>query len=42
MVREQDVGDARVFGCNQVNPGEHVERAQRDVAQVSERRGDDI
>ncbi len=33
---------ARVFAGNAINPLEHVERAQGDVAEVSNRRGDEI
>ena len=42
MVRNQDGGHPRVFGGDHVDLSEDVERAQRDVAQIPDRRGDHI
>lgn len=35
-------GDARIFASDHVGAGEDVERAERDVGGVADRRGDDV
>jgi hypothetical protein len=35
-------GDARILGRDHVDASQHFERAQRDVLQVTDRRGDYI
>jgi hypothetical protein len=41
-VREEGRGDARVLGTDAVDAGQDVDRVQRHVAQVPERRRDHI
>jgi hypothetical protein len=39
---QQFARHARVFGQHFIGPGQHVQRAKRDVSKVADRRGDDI
>lgn len=41
-MREQLAGDARVLAGHEIGALQHVERAQRDVAEVSDRRRHEI
>ena len=42
VMGEQHLGDARVFRQDRIDGGERAHRAERDVAEIADRRGDDM
>ena len=42
MLRKQHCGDAGVLGSDDIDLAQHVDRSQRDIAQITDRCGDHI